>query len=206
MGEVFRTIGHAAVLVLLGTAAGFGANAARSKGSLDPTRNYFDKTINVPHRSEVASRAPSPSATNGTNGVEAKPARTGNAPKKIEHEFLEISLADVVHEFNSERRFNGLTVFVDARNEEHFADGHIPGAVLFDHYELARYLDDTLARVQGSANVIVYCNGGDCEDSIFACKALLDAGVPYDTIHLFAGGWKEWTANNLEVDTGTDER
>lgn len=206
MGEVLRTIVHAGFLVLLGTAAGFGANAVRSKGSINPARNYFDKTITVPHAPDVAPHAQAPSGTNGTNGGAAKPVNSGGTVKKMDHEFQEISLADVVHEFNSENRLNGLTVFVDARNEKLFAEGRIPGAVLFDHYELERYLDDALARVQGTANVIVYCNGGDCEDSIFACKALLDAGVPYDTLHLFAGGWKEWTANNLEVEVGTDEQ
>ena len=57
----------------------------------------------------------------------------------------------------------------------------------------------------GALKVIVYCGGGDCEDSVFMCRELLEADVPYDAIHLYVGGWEEWTAKGMPVEEGRQE-
>jgi rhodanese-related sulfurtransferase len=49
---------------------------------------------------------------------------------------------------------------------------------------------------------VVYCNGGECEDSEFAAIMLRDAGVPREMLFVFAGGIVEWKAAGLPVETG----
>ena len=98
----------------------------------------------------------------------------------------------------------GLNVFVDARNDEAYEDGHIPGAIQADHYWIEDFIDNILLHAQVAEKLIVYCNGGNCEDSILVCSDLLDAGVSYDKIYLFAGGWEAWTAANMPVATGPE--
>jgi rhodanese-related sulfurtransferase len=50
--------------------------------------------------------------------------------------------------------------------------------------------------------VVVYCSGGECEDSEFAAIMLRDAGVPRDILFVYAGGILEWKATGLPVETG----
>jgi 3-mercaptopyruvate sulfurtransferase SseA len=92
---------------------------------------------------------------------------------------------------------------VDARDDEHFAEGRIPGAIQCFPYEVQRCLDKVMAAAAGAEKVVVYCGGGDCEDSIFMCRELIDAGVPEEAVYLFEGGWKEWSASSLPMETGS---
>jgi rhodanese-related sulfurtransferase len=50
--------------------------------------------------------------------------------------------------------------------------------------------------------VVVYCNGGECEDSEFAAIMLRDAGVPREALFIYAGGITEWKAQRLPMEAG----
>jgi rhodanese-related sulfurtransferase len=43
--------------------------------------------------------------------------------------------------------------------------------------------------------VVVYCEGGDCQDSRQAAYLLVRYG--YRNISIFPGGWETWSANGL---------
>ena len=49
---------------------------------------------------------------------------------------------------------------------------------------------------------MVYCTGGDCEDSEFSAVMLRDAGIPAERLQVYAGGFTEWTALGRPVETG----
>ena len=49
--------------------------------------------------------------------------------------------------------------------------------------------------------VVVYCNGGACEDSELAAVMLRDAGIPAGNILVYSGGISEWT-NGLPFEIG----
>ena len=93
-----------------------------------------------------------------------------------------------------------LIVFIDARNDERFQEGHVPGAYQFDRYYPERYLPAALPACLGAEIVVVYCGGGQCEDSEFAALALLEAGIPRERLRVFTGGMTEWTATRLPVE------
>lgn len=198
------------LLGVLSIAIGFGANTIRERGAIKPTKNYFDKTTQAPSRSEgeVPPASPNPPSSKHANlqTKEAVPAAKSRNTKHLQHDYQEIDFVELVKVFQDPATAQGLNLFVDARKPDLYEEGHIPGAVQCDPYEPDDALDHVVARASGVDRVIVYCGGGDCEDSIFMCRELLDASVPYDSIFLYPGGWEEWSANQMPAQTGREEQ
>jgi rhodanese-related sulfurtransferase len=96
---------------------------------------------------------------------------------------------------------NGI-VFIDARDESHYQEGHIPGACEFDPYHPDKYLGTILTICRAAEQIVVYCTGGDCDDSETAAILLRNVGVANQKLFIYAGGITEWTDNNLPVETG----
>ena len=55
---------------------------------------------------------------------------------------------------------------------------------------------------QAAEKVVVYCTGGNCEDSEFAAIFLRDAGVPREKLLVYGQGITEWIALNLPIESG----
>jgi len=104
--------------------------------------------------------------------------------------------------FHDPRFQQNLVVFVDARDEEHYQQGHIPGAYEFDPYHPEKYFDAVLPACQKAEQVVVYCNGGDCDDSETAAILLRDVGISNQKLFVYGGGITEWTTNSLPVEIG----
>lgn len=211
-----RAILEAAALGALALAVALMANAVRAKGSIKITKNYFDlglpaKTADAKAEAdaqakgavpgdadEAAPTSESPAAERSEpSGGEEKRAASSGLPA---HAFQEIDFAGAMEVLEDPSTEMGLNVFVDARSDDLFADGHIPGARQFYPYEPDRYIDNVLDLAMGAMKVVVYCGGGDCIDSILACRELRDAGVPEDALRLYEGGWAEWTAKGGPVE------
>jgi len=121
--------------VLLGVAGlvvAVAANGVRGKGSIEWSKNYFyipDAPITVP-----------PPKGNGASGnIENVP------PKETEHakhSFQVINYDEVAALLEDPDTQSGLNVFIDARNDHSYEDGHIPGAVQCDPYQMAQYWDN----------------------------------------------------------------
>ncbi len=219
MQSLKRTILDLGLLGLLSIAIGFGANAVRDRGAVKPTKNYFDKTTQAPSRPKVEVSLPTPNAAAAppTTGIATAPTMTQDAPKQagaaqteeskhLQHDYQEIQFAELVKVFRDPATARGLNLFVDARKPDLYEEGHIPGAVQCDPYEPDDAMDDIVARANGVERVIVYCGGGDCEDSIFMCRELVGAGLTYDSIFLYPGGWKEWSGNKMPTQVGREEQ
>jgi rhodanese-related sulfurtransferase len=114
-----------------------------------------------------------------------------------------IDLTLAVQLFEDSRRQNGQVVFIDARDENHYTKGHVPGAFTFDPFQPEKYLELVLPVCRAAEQVVVYCTGGRCEDSLDASILLRDAGVPTQKILVFTGGISEWTAGGLPVEAGS---
>jgi rhodanese-related sulfurtransferase len=94
-------------------------------------------------------------------------------------------------------------VFLDARDEDGYADDHIPGAVLVDHYRQAKYLPAVMPRLMNAQSIFIYCSGGDCEDSRFLATSLVyDHGLSSDTVFVYEGGVEEWIAKGKPTRKG----
>lgn len=169
------------VLALLGAVLAFTANGISPRG-LKLTRDYFPS-------SQVTS----------TSLSNALPAQ------KLRDKGLQVIETDAVSKlFRDPRAQDGRIVFIDARNTRHFEEGHIPGAYEFDHYRPEEYLPKVMPVCQTAEIIVVYCTGGDCEDSEFAAIFLRDSlGLASDKIFVYVGGISEWGAAGLPVETGT---
>lgn len=224
MQPIRQTVFDVVLLSFLSVALGFGINAVRGSKRLNPTKNYFAKSAQppAPSQGEVRAAAELPplpklsAAKEPPDSDSAQASRTAAISpsakigveakkKKLDHNYQEIQFEELARVFRDPGTAQGLNLFVDARKEDLYEEGHIPQALHCDHYQVGEHLDEVVARSNGVERVIVYCGGGDCEDSIFLCKDLVEAGVPQDLLYLYPGGWKEWSEKNMPVQTGGHE-
>jgi rhodanese-related sulfurtransferase len=93
--------------------------------------------------------------------------------------------------------------FLDARRTSVYREGHIAGARSVSVWE-----SDVDEKVQGifregldqSAPIVVYCSGGDCEDSHMLSQKLYFVG--FDNVLVYKDGFPEWQKRGLEIHTG----
>ncbi len=88
----------------------------------------------------------------------------------------------------------GAAVFVDARESFFFEEGHIPRAINVPASKITGKNLPALP-VDPAASVIVYCSGGDCEDSRIVARALRAAG--FQNVAVLTGGWDAWSAAKI---------
>ena len=186
-----------AVLVgSVGAALAFAANALSPLG-LKLNQNYFPGETQgkvEPVRLHVPA---------GTNGAAAAQTLADRLRAKgitlFDH-------AKVVELFHDPRYAQNQVVFIDARNDDEFQGGHIPGAHQFDHFHYEKFLPTIVPLCQAAQQVVVYCGGGDCELSEFAATMLAnDLGVPKEKLAVYGGGMTEWKAKGLPVETGAEK-
>jgi len=184
------------LVAAMGAAFAFGVNAVSPRG-LTLTRDYFPGAI---HSSPPTTAPHPPTHGSGTNTsvstAEAVAARLKAKDLRL------INLKEMQQLFHDPRYAQRLIVFLDGRDEQHYRASHIPGAYLFDHYRAERYLAEVLLACQTAEQIVVYCEGGDCEDSEFAAVTLREVGVPNAKLSIYAGGFAEWSTNGLPVEVG----
>lgn len=230
-----RTIMQFLLIGIVALVVGFGANALRGKSALSVSKNYFDmgnplaeaaklqperaapkkSTVDATETSEEPSAGadaaidPSNEAANEGNTHDAV-ALESKGSGHLQHDYQTIEYDDIAALVDDPMTQAGLNVFVDARNEQAFGDGHLPGAMLCNPYQVPEYVDrqydgqSFLDRVLAAEKIVVYCGGGDCADSIFMCRELMTLDVPYNNIYLYEGGWKDWTARGGTTSKGDE--
>jgi rhodanese-related sulfurtransferase len=107
--------------------------------------------------------------------------------------------------FRDPRFLQQQIVFIDALNDQEYAEGHIPGAFRFDPYNPAKfadYMSEVLPVCEAAEQVVVYCNGGDCDASELAVQYLASAGVSIQKLFIYVGGITEWKSKSLPVEIG----
>ncbi|NOX58872.1 MAG: rhodanese-like domain-containing protein [Planctomycetes bacterium] len=107
-----------------------------------------------------------------------------------------------IEAFQSEAFENGTYIFIDARNDEAYAEKHIPGAYQLDHYYADRYIESLLPICRDADQIIVYCNGGKCDDSKLATLDLIDNGVAEHKLFVYKGGVVAWNEDGLPFERG----
>ena len=94
----------------------------------------------------------------------------------------------------------GTFVFIDARAETVFREGHVPGARSVPYKADETKLPDSLLALPRDRGLVVYCEGGDCQSSLGLAKLCAAAG--FKDIRVVTGGWAEWTKAGLPRETG----
>lgn len=96
--------------------------------------------------------------------------------------------------------FAQSAVFVDARSDSQFIEGHIPGAYSLPREDLERSLADFVVTYPLDALIVTYCDGEACQSSNLAAMTLSDKG--YTNVRVFFNGWTLWTNRNLPIENG----
>jgi rhodanese-related sulfurtransferase len=95
--------------------------------------------------------------------------------------------------------------FLDARRTAAYVAGHVAGARSFPIWESS--VDAAIQRLfeEGrgvDAPLVVYCSGGDCEDSHMLAERLHQFG--FDNALVYKDGFPDWTRRGLPVETGPE--
>ena len=84
--------------------------------------------------------------------------------------------------------FDKNVLFIDARAEEFYNDGHIPNAICSDDFD--SLVEQLEKKIEIDEQFVVYCSDSDCGSSEDLSYEFQSLG--YSNILLFKGGWQEW--------------
>jgi rhodanese-related sulfurtransferase len=101
--------------------------------------------------------------------------------------------------------FSRGALILDARRTKDFEEGHLAGAKSFPVWE-----SDIDARVtalvgegrDASIPVVLYCSGGDCEDSHMLAQKLFGGG--FNNLLVYRDGWPDWQKRGGKSATGPE--
>ena len=97
-------------------------------------------------------------------------------------------------------------LFIDARRTAAYREGHVRGARSIAVWE-SDADDKVKALVESgrdtSAPIVVYCSGGDCEDSHQLAQKLW--GVTFDAVYVYRDGFPDWEKRGWPVAAGEEK-
>lgn len=196
--SVGRVLLEAALVVVFGAAFAFAANRISPRG-LALARDYFPTGTNeVVPAVTLAVPVGEPPDTNPAvrSFVQIPTTPTQGRGWQL------IDDRQAVQLLHDSHLRPGAIVFIDARDEEHYLGGHVPGAYEFDPYYPEKYFPAVLPVCRAAEQIVVYCSGGDCDDSQKAALLLRDMGLTNQKIFVYGGGITEWTTTHQPVETG----
>ncbi|UFS71613.1 rhodanese-like domain-containing protein [Geomonas sp. RF6] len=92
-------------------------------------------------------------------------------------------------------------VIIDARDMQSYEAGHIKGAVSLPLGEASKGAPPSFqAEVPTAKELIVYCNGFSCHDSMDLANLLIKWG--YRTVYVYEGGYPEWYGAGYPISQG----
>jgi|ETNmetMinimDraft_25_1059894.scaffolds.fasta_scaffold25769_2 rhodanese-related sulfurtransferase len=92
--------------------------------------------------------------------------------------------------------FDKGVVFVDARDDQYFKEGHIPNAWNSGFFmELMFKLDSAQTKI---GPVVLYCSDDECGSSEELANDLFNEG--FTKLYVFKGGWLEWSKAGYPVE------
>jgi len=117
----------------------------------------------------------------------------GTQPKKIEALFT--TLEDAKECFDKKS-----AVFVDARPEEDFKAGHIPGALSLDYSRIEELYDTVLGSMPKDRLIITYCSDPECQTAVKLADALVLRG--HTRVVIMLEGFPAWEKAGYPVASG----
>ena len=181
--------GGAAAATTPATAAAPKATARASA----PTKSTFEEKRPRP-ATESTPLAPEPSKAGEQKGL-----LLSRFPPHPGKPFVEISGDDAAWLVA-----RGVLV-LDARRTKDYEEGHVPGARNISPWEgdadakITALVDE--AR-DGALPVVVYCSGGDCEDSHMLAQRLFGGG--FDNLLVYKDGWPDWVKRGGKSASGPE--
>ena len=98
------------------------------------------------------------------------------------------------------RLYRDGIVFVDARTEEEYREGHIPEAISLPESQGPEGTAALAERLGRGRLVVIYCRSIECDEAHLLARALKEAGM--ENVVVFAGGIEGWEAAGYPVARG----
>lgn len=87
------------------------------------------------------------------------------------------------------------TLWIDARPEEEFARGHVPGALLLNEDQWNARLTALLTAWSPERKLVVYCSQESCSASHAVAERLRNE-AELKNVYVLEGGWEKWRKSN----------
>lgn len=118
------------------------------------------------------------------------------APSKFE-QYAEKNIRRISVSEAKERFDLNKSIFLDARDEEVYKKGTIPGALNLPIGEFAVYYPQMEPSLPKDANIVVFCTNVDCKAGYYLTVEL--SKMDYNNIELFEDGIDGWIKNSFPV-------
>ena len=92
----------------------------------------------------------------------------------------------------------GHVLFVDARSQDNYEQGHIPGSASLPLGQFDEMIESFLSKHALDQPMVTYCSGRTCEDSHNLARLLLEAG--FTDVRVFIDGFPGWEAEGYPVE------
>jgi rhodanese-related sulfurtransferase len=99
-----------------------------------------------------------------------------------------------------DRFFTRGAVFIDARPQDLYREGHIQGAINLPLADFDRMADKVVQDLPEDALLVTYCDGEDCALSAELAVKLKEIG--FENVRVLHDGWNRWRNRNLPVQMG----
>jgi rhodanese-related sulfurtransferase len=99
-------------------------------------------------------------------------------------------------------------LFLDARRTSVYEQGHVAGARPYSVWESD--IDEKVNKLfaergderQQAQPIVVYCSGGECEDSHMLAQKLW--GIQFNNVYVYKDGFPDWQKHGAAVHTGSN--
>ncbi len=91
--------------------------------------------------------------------------------------------------------YDSEAVFVDARSEDDYQEGHVKGAISLPAWEYLSHIEAFRNTVPLEMTIVTYCSGRECDDSHDLAQQLLMEG--YVDVQVFIDGYPAWQEGGL---------
>ncbi len=187
---------EACALGVLGLVLAFCANSVRTSGAIDMSRSYYD-----PLEERVACESSSDFSVKSEEAY----VQASASEAAVHNDFClqSVSLHEAAELFEDPSDSRSVCLFVDARDDDDFAEGHIPGAVRADRHQFDRYVEEILVSADLAGTIVIYSKDGEWGEGRPMCCNLEEYGIPHESIFLLDGGWQAWVDNDMPIQAGS---
>jgi rhodanese-related sulfurtransferase len=185
--SIKRDLLYAVVITVIASILGLATNTARTpilaalaeRGTIHPTQYNTYKGVRL--------------IDNWSHGGWERAKDSENAPEGKRIKWIDY------YQLMELNKTGGIR-FIDARVLKEYDAGHIPGAIPWPFNEFLEYLVKYHDDIPFNAPVVVYCEGGTCDQSVSLAENLQIVG--YADIYIYHGGFDEWKNMGMPVEQG----
>jgi rhodanese-related sulfurtransferase len=123
-------------------------------------------------------------------------------PKEVLVAGVKIPLIDEIKAYEYYK--SGEALFLDARKEDDFADGHVKGAIFFPEPEKEERYAQNQALMPEEAVIILYCSGPECDMAEKTAEFLTQLG--YKKLMIMSAGFPGWKGAGYPIEASKDRK